>query len=243
MILDVDAGNSYLKWALHDGDIRRGRASGRVPRGGAREWLAGLDARDLHRIRLSSVAGDVTEDFSRWALMQGVALQLATVEDGVGGLRCGYREPSRLGIDRWLALLAARDQCGGAFAVVDAGTALTVDVVDGRGRHLGGYIAPGLTMMADSLVANTWGVRTDEGAHASLAPGTFTAEAVMHGCLASAVGLVEAVVARQVVAALFLTGGDADILKANILSSQMQQRLRITVDRHLVLAGLSIALP
>lgn len=243
MILDVDAGNTCLKWVLHDGDVCRERALGRVARREVASWLSELDAKSLSRIRLASVAGDVTEAFSSWAVARGVTLQLATVEDGAGGVFCGYREPSRLGVDRWLAVLAVRERCPEAFVVVDAGTALTVDVVDERGHHLGGYIAPGLAMMADSLVANTWGVRTDGGTEPSMRPGVVTVEAVMHGCLASAVGLVEAVVVRQAVTALFLTGGDAEILRDNIQSQGRGGRLRVSLDPQLVLAGLAIALP
>ena len=56
-----------------------------------------------------------------------------------------------MGADRWHAMLAGWVRCKASFAVVDAGSAVTVDYVNAGGRHLGGYILPGLQMMRRSL--------------------------------------------------------------------------------------------
>src|SRR3546814_17254315 len=62
---------------------------------------------------------------------------------GWHGLRNAYREPERLGVDRWLAMIAAWHTHRGAACIANAGTALTVDVIDAQGQHLGGIIAAG----------------------------------------------------------------------------------------------------
>lgn len=60
------------------------------------------------------------------------------------GLVNGYQEPRRLGVDRWLALLGAASLAGGDCLVVDAGSAITLDLLRADGRHLGGAILPGI---------------------------------------------------------------------------------------------------
>ena len=67
----------------------------------------------------------------------------------------GYRDPERLGVDRWLALIAARERSKQPTVIVDAGSACTIDLLDSEGRHLGGYILPGLTAMGEALVRGT----------------------------------------------------------------------------------------
>ena len=65
--------------------------------------------------------------------------------------RCGvthcYSIHSRLGIDRWLGLVAAHHCIKGPAMVVDAGTAVTLDCIAEDGTHQGGMIVPGLSMM------------------------------------------------------------------------------------------------
>lgn len=70
-------------------------------------------------------------------------------------LTVAYEDVSRLGVDRWLVMLAASAKAvGGDFVVADVGTALTVDYVVGN-EHQGGYIAPGLDMLGQALNQNT----------------------------------------------------------------------------------------
>ena len=63
------------------------------------------------------------------------------------GVRCAYADPARLGVDRWVAVLAAYHAAHGAACVLDAGTAVTFDAVAADGRHLGGLIFPGARQM------------------------------------------------------------------------------------------------
>jgi len=65
------------------------------------------------------------------------------------GLRNGYDQPERLGVDRWLALLGAAALVDGDCLVIDAGSAITVDLLRGDGRHLGGAILPGINTSAE----------------------------------------------------------------------------------------------
>ncbi len=76
---------------------------------------------------------------------------LAISQASLGDVYNGYSQPQRLGVDRWLALIAAWQQLQQACVVVDAGTAITVDVLNATAQHLGGAILPGLDKMYHSL--------------------------------------------------------------------------------------------
>jgi type III pantothenate kinase len=132
------------------------------------------------------------------------------------GVISGYgQDAARLGVDRWLALIALREQQADV-CVVDCGTAITVDVLQADGRHLGGYILPGLSMMADSLLRETRRVRFDPASIVEgVELGRNTGEAVRHGALAAVVALIERVVSERNLR-LVLTGGDAARVSAGL---------------------------
>lgn len=76
------------------------------------------------------------------------------------GVRNAYAEPWRLGADRWVALIGAHAASPRrALCLVGIGSALTIDLLAPRGRHLGGCIAPGPQMMIESLLRETAGIR------------------------------------------------------------------------------------
>lgn len=151
-------GNSRIKWGrLDQQGLRPGRP---VPTAGdfeaalAAAWSGLAPPR---RVVASNVAGaEVGRRLDRW-LNAGFGIGaefVASRPEGYGVVN-GYREPERLGCDRWVALVALRRGWRGAACVVDVGTAATFDLLDGEGRHRGGAIVPGLELMARSLVANT----------------------------------------------------------------------------------------
>jgi type III pantothenate kinase len=237
MILDIDAGNTRLKWLLRDGDNRIVQR-GVVVYG---EWSQEPFAVSaiVKRVRLSSVVGDATEKVRQYCQQRwGVEPEIARVVDGLGGVTCGYKEPSRLGVDRWLALLAARKEIVGRCLVVDAGSALTIDSLLENGIHGGGYIIPGLAMMGAALGQNTWGVRVDNAVEPGLAPGNDTASAVSNGCLTAMVGAIQLVARQEKATKVVITGGDA-----GILFERLQASAEIVVKPDLIFDGLAIALP
>lgn len=107
------------------------------------------------------------------------------------GLAPGYHEPARLGVDRWLALVALRARGVLPSLVVDAGSALTVDCLTAEGRHEGGWIVPGLALAQRALFQGTDGVRGEWGWcwDAPQAPARHTAAAVAQGLLQQAMAL------------------------------------------------------
>lgn len=86
-------------------------------------------------------------------------------------LNC-YKVPSDLGVDRLLAMIAGKSLVAKEFCVADLGTAVTLDVVDSKHRHIGGMIMPGKQLMLQSLCENTANIETSAGINVELADST-----------------------------------------------------------------------
>ena len=228
-ILDVDIGNTRTKW-------RFGAMAGAS---------GGVDAPALPvrpgRVRMACVAGDRRGIAERFEDAYAVRPEFAEPAPELAGVTCGYDEPTRLGVDRWLALVAAWNAVRRAVAVVDLGTAATLDFVTADGRHQGGYIVPGLGLMAAALARETAGVRVAGDLAPDLGPGRSTAQAVRRGSTAMLLDFIAASVARFAEVGsdspeVFLTGGDAELLAGRL-------PFRVRVEPDLVLDGLALALP
>jgi len=234
MILELDIGNSRVKWrTLAAGAVTaRGHCERATP-----DWPAALPQQEVERIRVANVGGaEAAEQLTCWAQAHwGLTPAYAESLPALAGVINGYREPARLGIDRWLALLAAWRELRAEAILVSAGTALTVDVLLDTGQHGGGYIVPGLHLMRDALISGTSGVRPAVATVVDLAPGHSTTEAVFHGCMAMAVTLIEWA-RRDIATPVVLSGGDAGTL-APWLTGPVLQRPELVLD------GLGIALP
>lgn len=224
----IDVGNSAIKWALLDGaeldpyrfvpdSLDRRAVSDEIWRS------AGSDV----PVWVSSVAGDQTDGVLQAALTEAgfSQVQFCAAPAREDGLVNSYPEPERMGVDRWFAMLGAWCSAQGPLLVVDAGSALTCDLVAGDGRHLGGYILPGLDMMESSLQAQTQRVRYDDKTAPSLAPGNTTAACVVAGILCAAVGAIAEVRRRHLEHSLILTGGDAATLMALGIAGEWRPNL------------------
>ncbi|WP_158972411.1 type III pantothenate kinase [Paraglaciecola sp. L3A3] len=106
------------------------------------------------------------------------------------GLTCAYKNPNRLGVDRWLAMLACRKKFNGNFAVLDFGTAMTCDVVNINGQHLGGWIAPGFNTMQVALLQQTQNLTVEQSLSTELSLGQDTEICINMGLLASMQGFL-----------------------------------------------------
>lgn len=189
--LQLDVGNSAAKWRLVDAGrvIERGRFLLADP-----ETQAGMlaCAAQVDAIWVASVA-DPAADETLASLLQGrwgVQPWFAQSSDAFGTLRNSYARPERMGVDRWLAMIGARERAAGRLCVVDAGSALTIDLVAADGQHEGGYIIPGPALMERALLLDTDRVRFDGPAGYALTPGRSTAEAVRHGIALAQAGAV-----------------------------------------------------
>lgn len=247
MILELDCGNSFIKWRVIRGPDGAIVSGGVVDSDGALiAAITALRLGELPRCRMVSVrTEDETVRLSE-ALIEafGVVVTRARSAKMLGGVTNGYEEHDRLGLDRWLALLGGYHLAKKACVVVDLGTAVTSDFVSAAGEHLGGFICPGMPLMRNQLRTHTRRIRYDddsaERALCSLQPGRSTVEAVERGCVLMLQGFVLTQIeqARSYWGedyAVFITGGDADLVY------QVAPQARVVPD--LVFVGLSIACP
>lgn len=246
MILVVDCGNTRIKWAHASGGTLEDAGTAAYADGTVDPVAALADAvrPQVRRALVSNVAGPGVAERVAAALTGriGAPPEFPTVVPKAYGVECAYRDPSRLGVDRWLAMIAAVRAASGPVCVLGAGTAVTFDAVDADGRHLGGLILPGAGLAAELLDRHTSGIgRTvlPEQLPAGLdLLGRSTDEAVGNGSLlaiAAALDRAVTTVAEGLgtVPAVILTGGDAE----RVLP-WLETRVHLKAD--LVLEGLSL---
>lgn len=222
MILEADLGNSRIKWRLREAEtlLAKGVAEG------LNSFLAEASAqvrsqeRPLRRFFCVSVRSSQTNDELREKSCEhwGLNPEFAQSQAFCAGVENGYQSPESLGADRWMAVVAAFSRLNRACVVVDAGSALTVDLISYRGRHLGGYIGPGLNMMRRSLNTTAGIHLAGETGGWDCAPGRATQTAVASAIGAMISGLIDEAtrqleVSEGLAPELVLTGGDASWLK------------------------------
>lgn len=212
MILDIDVGNTLLKWRTVGSGavVDRGRhPTDRLTAEMPVDWPAQID-----QVRISNVAGPAVAALllaycqARW----GCQPEFAVTRAAAAGVVNSYSDPSRMGVDRWLAMLAAYNDCRHACCVVDCGSAITVDYLEDDGQHRGGFIIPGLRLMSESLQRNTAEVLVDRTVDQfQVEPGQHTSAAVAHGINFAFKALQEKITSElgeSADACLYITGGD-----------------------------------
>ena len=196
-MLLIDIGNTRIKAALvQDGEPFMLPAAGTREHAPFASWAEHISSHP-QRVLVSNVAGAemamhvVRYARERWQLDPEFAVPCRTR----AGMTTRYQQPEKLGVDRWLAALAAYHEARGAVCVIDVGTALTVDVVTSDGTHLGGLIAPGPDLLRLSL---TRGTAQLESEGLSLVEGFAdnTRDAISLGCTDALGGLLQRVSAR-----------------------------------------------
>jgi type III pantothenate kinase len=197
--LAVDVGNTRLKWALYAAPVP---GATMVAHGAvfleAIDQLAEGQWRDLPApasMLGSIVAGEgirrrTEEQLEIWDVEPRWVVSGASA----CGVSNGYDHPTRLGVDRWVALIGARHRilARGAprpILVVMVGTAVTVDALDTEGNFLGGLILPGFGLMLRALEMGTAGLKAPTGEAVDFP--TNTSDALMSGGADAIAGAVE----------------------------------------------------
>ncbi len=212
----VDAGNTRLKW------VRVENGAWQVPGQAGYDDLSAFSACLQAGIPawLASVASDTNEQRVMHCLAEaGASVRRLTAAPRFDDLVNGYVPPGHLGVDRWMALIAARARTREPVIVVSAGTALTVDALDDTGRFIGGVIVPGRVLMRQALLSGTARVRVQPGYLRDFP--VCTEDAVESGLIRALLGTIRA--QHDGLAALtggpprcLLTGGDAPELLAHL---------------------------
>ena len=227
----IDVGNTAIKWRLAN-------AEGLLGAGGSVSDAASLgkavEAEHWGAAGLASVAGDAADAELIAALTASgaTAVHRATAKATCLGLVSSYAEPERMGVDRWLAMLAAHAHNEGALCVIDAGTAVTLDLVSAEGVHEGGYILPGADLMRRALSNETGRIHVSALEASAIIPGNNTQACVTAGSWRAVLGAVESTMAAYPEHRPLLTGGSASTLRGFGLTA--------TVSPDLVMEGLRL---
>lgn len=284
-ILLIDVGNTRIKWAYwRHGRLGRQRAE--VYADWSSEDFArhvfGQGGSDLERAPARILVSNVADQGVLRRLAAGAArarhpaksppstsrdsgaaaLEIIETSRRAAGVVTRYREPWRLGVDRFLGVIAAHQLAGSRGAcVINAGTAVTIDLVDGQGVHRGGAILPGPRLMVESLLRRTAGIarrarasnavgaasRARASSHAELRLGSRsesflardTARALEQGAANAVLGAVERALIEcdreleGVAPLVVLTGGGAAALRRRL-------RVGCTEVPDLVLRGIAL---
>ncbi len=197
--LALDVGNTRLKWALYD-----------APQPGAMliahgaEFLENIDKLaegpwselpEPSHILGCIVAGDaIRRRVSAQLELWEAAPQWVVASPAEAGLTNGYDHPTRLGADRWVAMIGARHRMLARgekrpLVVVMVGTAVTVEAIDTDGKFLGGIIIPGHGIMLRALESGTAGLHVPTGEVVDFP--TNTSDALTSGGTFAIAGAVE----------------------------------------------------
>ncbi len=181
----IDIGNSQVKYALVNqlSDTDKVHAVANVS-------LLDVCIRQAEQILVACVGKpDSVEKLRVMAAEHQVPIRFITTQAQSFGVQCAYKDHTTLGVDRWLAILAAQKITQLPCAILDLGTANTCDVLY-QNQHLGGWIAPGFSLMRESLLQNTQQVFADNQFPEAISLGNTTPNCVNLGCLASQIGFV-----------------------------------------------------
>jgi type III pantothenate kinase len=165
------------------------------------------------------VANDeIIDKIENYCIYNNMVFCRVTTELSTCSVTSGYDNPLQLGVDRWLAIIAGQKLYPQKnVLVIDAGTATTIDLVDSSGKHLGGWIFAGISLLFTSLLGDTEKIRADVKKEVSLSFGLNTTDNVNNSSWAATVGLVKQAIsqAKTVIGEVdevIITGGNGKAL-------------------------------
>lgn len=183
-MLTIDIGNTHIKWAVwKDAGIIQTGSFGYSKQEPEYMFSVWNGIQPEKRVIVACVAGESVEHAlkewmqAHWSVKPEFLRTTAKLND----ITNAYTDPSQYGVDRWAALHGAHSLYDGPVCIIDAGTAITVDLIEADGMHKGGRILPGLRMMHEALLKDTAGINQTDGKLTAFANNT--ADAVSSGTL------------------------------------------------------------
>jgi len=248
-MLTIDIGNSRIKWAVFAGDDIQSDGAFEYHKETLENDLNGASLpRVTDGLKISCVAGnELKKRFIKWLDTNGYErFQFAETHAEQCAVINSYETPASMGVDRWLAMIAAFKLSNiretETVCIIDCGTAITLDLLDSTGKHLGGLIMPGYQTMIRSLDKETGDIRVSEYIYnESLTSclASSTEKAISNGCSQLIVGGWSAIMSNQQNASdgkmhCIVTGGDGEWVSGGL-------PLTNTYNPYLVLQGLNFA--
>lgn len=235
MYLLIDIGNTRIKWQYRDAEKIILSNSILV------ESFMDIDLteiKSLKKVVVSNVNHSVVLDKLKENLLRFDCPIIEVNSESNSDLINDYKDSLTLGVDRWLTALGAWNAYGEDLIVINAGTAITVDLIQKDKKNYphfrGGMILPGIAISLGILNNSTNLIDTEIGN--SVYPSLNTKDAVTTGILMSIQGAVN-LVCKKLPSNLpiLLTGGDADLIYEQ---SEEDWKSRIKLESNLIFDGL-----
>jgi len=218
--LYVDIGNSRIKLASDSDNMVTVSAynhAAMTPTSVVAEYKRGRSV--PARIIVSNVAGEKFADEFNRACDQswGITPEYISVSRQFEGVTNGYKDHRQLGVDRWLAIIAAWHKYKTHVCVVDCGSAVTIDFISAQGEHSGGYIIPGNYLMQQALANYTSQLKVVDESTFTGIPGRSTEECISNGTLLAVAGFIDNVTRTAMMSTAnsyecLITGGGAGVI-------------------------------
>lgn len=243
----IDIGNSRIKWLFHDPVKDEFSLAGAMFHNESElqglfcEYWSSLEHPE--RVLVSNVSGsDIAESLNTWVKKEWrIKVEYMQTEKLSYGVHNAYPAYYKLGVDRWMAIIAAwqrYNKDNAAICIVDCGSATTIDGISQSGQHLGGFILPGYKMMQEVLINNTSDINLVKETIPSISFSNTTEQAVASGCyiamfaaIDQAVTLIKDDYHGQI--RCIITGGYAELVIKQLTE-------KFEYEPHLVLHGLAI---
>lgn len=262
MFLLLDQGNSRCKYlltkGLHDfATAQRGSWHNREfePEHWQQQLMA-LSSEPIQQVLVSSVASTERKAWFEQLCQEVLGVkplfatsseQIKVAKDKV--LYNSYAKPQTLGVDRWLAMVGAYKDSQQSCLVIDAGTAITLDLIDQEGVHQGGHIVPGAALLEQSLLGSTGGIAWSAGHDKQLDGnllGKNTSSAVEYGASIMVIGYIKDIIGKLLQQELlpediYITGGGYALVEEALSELPAVVIASLTVQQRpeLVFEGLS----
>lgn len=238
MKLLVDIGNTRIKWAVEvNGVVEKSSAINHQPTylEQIQQIWSKIESPEI--LAISSVSNQqIVDQLLTLAkiLWPNVSCVIAKSTAQAFAVTSGYKEAGKLGVDRWMGLIALRHYYPGDSCLIDCGTAITIDVLNKQGLHLGGLISPGIQLMKQSLFQGTENL-SYVNQEFSVGLSDTTDSAIFSGTLLAAVGLIEKVITEfaKEYQTIVLTGGDAVLLSKYL-------NYKVFIEQDFILKGLAL---
>lgn len=222
MRLLIDIGNTRVKYVVenHNADKTKSMLSSVKYLSVAELNEAFFSEHFFHidEVIVASVNSDEKLAFiKKWADLHHKFFIQVNSEAERFGITSSYSQPTTLGIDRWLAMIGAATLYPNEnVLIIDAGTAITIDLLNDAGKHEGGWIMPGLQTMFNSIMNSTTKVHATPLNIQHLDFGANSSECVNYGMWAMAIGAIKTAIAQSKqklkLDHIILLGGDGERL-------------------------------
>lgn len=217
MIVLIDIGNSRTKYCIVSRKKRGAVCS--MPNESITTDFFTDNFKSVEKLIVASVShNDLTKTIELWCQIQHIDYKQVVSEKNKNGVVSAYNQPSQLGVDRWLTLIAANTLYPNKNTlIIDAGTATTFDLLASNGVHQGGWILAGIDTLFNCVLENTSKVQASVTNTPSLAFGVNSSENVNNATWAATVGAVNLAILQSeqrgiIVDEILLTGGNGQAL-------------------------------